>query len=506
MAPSTPAEAAEVARDVVALCKVVVEEPARERLVPAAAKLQWVGRLAERTEACLRDGRSEEALVCAMEALAAAAAHLETPQLRPWRERGLEAAQQVVELCRDSGSAAGEGQATLALARLQLSRGRPDAAVKLVAGAAALFQKAGDKRGEASCATVVVDAHLVKAALAGSGRTARRSHHLKMTPSEVEEELKAVRSKHLRDALAEARDAQELLTLAKDKRGKASLLCTLADIRLALGDLEDAKEAAMMARDLYHDVEDPRGEQAALLLELDAHIADKDGFEALDVGKEIVKVFRKAKDKWGEAEGLLIVMRVQFLMGQHDELMATAAEARALCKTTGDVKMEGLVIDAVMKLHIAKEKTDEAIKSAREAMELYRKARDKQGEAMALHSCACLELDRWFKEVEENLEHFKKMGCMPQYWKGVNKASYDEAVGMVRQAVELFQEAGDTSGKAMAEETLQSTERRAVMLNEPDETKQIFKDGRVVDVVRTWRPSPQETAEGAGAPAKPPRG
>merc|ERR1740120_388815 len=266
-----------------------------------------------------------------------------------------------------------------------------------------------------------------------------------MTPTEVEEDLRKLSGVHLQDALLPVQEALDLF--AKDKRSKADLMYTVADIRLSLNQLDDSKEYAMMARDFYHDVADPRGEQMALLLELDAHIAARNGPEALDVGKEIVKLFRKAKDQQGELEGMYTMMTM-------------AAQVRALCKETRDVKMEGLAIDAVMKYHIEQENWSDAMTTAREAIEVYRRGSDRQGEGMAVHSCACLELDRFFQEVEKNLEYFRKMGCMKHYWKDIDKAKYDELVGMLGKSVELFKQAGDRDGQAMAEETLKSTEKK----------------------------------------------
>merc|ERR1740120_189295 len=312
-----------------------------------------------------------------------------------------------------------------------------------------------------------------------------------MTPTEVEEDLRKLSGVHLQDALLPVQEALDLF--AKDKRSKADLMYTVADIRLSLNQLDDSKEYAMMARDFYHDVADPRGEQMALLLELDAHIAARNGPEALDVGKEIVKLFRKDKDQQGELEGMYTMMTVYGMMRQQEDMMSMAAQVRALCKETRDVKMEGLAIDAVMKYHIEQENWSDAMTTAREAIEVYRRGSDRQGEGMAVHSCACLELDRFFQEVEKNLEYFRKMGCMKHYWKDIDKAKYDELVGMLSKSIELFKLAGDKDGQDMAEETLKSTEKKLVMMNEPDETKQIRKNGRVVETVRTWNPVHERT-------------
>merc|ERR1712232_1341952 len=103
------------------------------------------------------------------------------------------------------------------------------------------------------------------------------------------------------------------------------------------------------------------------------------------------------------------IMTVYGLMRQQADMMTAASQLRALCRETRDVKMEGLVVDAVMQYQIEQENWSDAIATAREAIEVYRRGGDRQGEALAVHSCACLELDRFFEEVEKNLEHFRKM-------------------------------------------------------------------------------------------------
>lgn len=491
MAPSLPS-AEDLASEALAVCQAVVEAP-QGRIVHAAARLQWLSKLYEKANRFFQDGRYDQALPSSMEALAAAAIHLDGAEHKAPRDRGITAAKHSAELFQHGGDHHCEGQALVTLARLQVVRNRPDAAIKTANDAAQVFRKAGSRRGEATCLSAVVDAHVRKASLEASGKTVRKSHQTKMTPSEIQEDLRKRSSVHLQDALTQVPEALELFTLVKEKRSKADLLYTVADIRLSLGQHEDAKEYSMTARDLYHDLEDPKGEQMALLLELDVHIADRNGPEALDVGKEIVKLFRKAKDQRGEAEGMFTMMQVYGMMRQQEDMMSTAAAIRALCKETRDIKMEGLVIDAIMKSQIEQESWNDALKTAQEAMEFYRKASDKQGEAMAFHSSACLQLDRFFEEVNNNLDHFKKMGCMKHYWKEVDKAKYDELVGMLSKAVEIFKQVGDNNGQRMAEDTLQSTEKRILMLNEPDETKQIRKNGRIVETIRTWNPKGEVT-------------
>lgn len=481
-----------LAAEALEVCRVVVEAP-RDRIFPAAGKLQWVGTLLGTADKLFQDGRYDPALPASLEALAAAAVFLDGAEHKVLRDKGLGVAKCAVDYFQSRDEPDSAAQAMIALARFQLVRNRPDQAIQTAGSAREALQRVGHRKGEATCLCIVVEAHVRKATLVASGKTVRKSHQLKMTPSEIEADLRKMSGVHLQDALGPVQEALDLF--AKDKRSKADLMYTVADIRLSLNQLDDAKEYAMMARDFFHDVQDPKCEQMALLLELDAHVAGRDGAEALDVGKEIVKLFKKSKDLRGELEGMFTMMTVYGMMRQQEDMMSMASQLRALCRDSRDVKMEGLVVDAVMKYHMEQESWSEATASARDAIELYRKGSDRQGEAMAVHSCACLELDRFFQEVDSNIEYFKKMGCMQQYWKEINKAKYDECIEMLTRSVELFKQVGDQTGLSMAEETLRSTERKLVMLNDPDETRQIRRNGRVVETVRTWNPNPVREPE-----------
>lgn len=440
-------------------------------------------------EDLLQSRRADDSLMRSMEALRVGASHSSEQDLCKSRRKALKAVTSSSDCFRQAGNTAGLAEAMCALATIQLARNRPAASVDAASDAANIFRKMGDASGEVVASGLAMDAHMAKASSLGSGKHFRQSHHLKMTATEAQEDLKKERDKHFRDALREAEGSLGLLLQLKRKRERADLLCKVAEMQIAVSDLEDAKESAMTARDLYHDLHDQQGEKAALLVEMDAHIACRDGSEALDVAKEITKVFRKAKDKRGEADGMLIMMNVYSMMGQVDEMTKLAKDVRSLCQSINDKKMEGQLVESLMKAHIDKDDVEVALSQAREAAELYRRAGDKSGEARALHARGCLELDAFFKRVESDLKQFKKMGCTQQHFKEVDINAYEESLGLVRKAVELFEEVEDVQGQAQAKQTLQSSDQKAAMMNDPNETKQIFKDGVCVSQVRIWNPS-----------------
>merc|ERR1711972_984732 len=146
-----------------------------------------------------------------------------------------------------------------------------------------------------------------------------------------------------------------------------------------------------------------------------------------------------------------------------------------------------------MRACIEKEDSEVAMSHAREAADIFRKASDKSGEARALHARGCLELEAFFKQLDADLAYFKKMGCIQQHYKEVDIKAYDESLGFCKRAAELFEEAEDTEGQAMVKQTLQDADQKAAMMNDPTETKQIWKDGKLVDVIRTWNPSESQS-------------
>mmetsp|Transcript_126982 Transcript_126982/g.317275 ORF Transcript_126982/g.317275 Transcript_126982/m.317275 type:complete len:509 (-) Transcript_126982:43-1569(-) len=494
MAPTEAEEANTLARAAVEILPLfgtaLQANSSKETTKEAAAELEKFRQLQNEAENFSQEKRGEDSLLRAMEAMRIGALRSKGQQdLTRARAKAVKVATKVAECFRQTGFSAGLGQATCALTALQLARGRPALAVELGSDAANIFRKAGDTLSEAVASGLVVDAHMAKAASLGVGKNFRQSHQLKMTAAEAQEDLSRARGKHFGDAVRAAEGTLDLLTQTNQKRKKADLLCQVSAMHIGAGTLEDAKECAMTARDLYHDLQDPAGEKAALLVEMDAHIADKDGFEALDVAKEVTKVFRKAKDKRGEAEGMLLQMRVLGMMQQVEEMTRLAKDARSLCQSVGDKKMEGQVVSALFNANIDKGDTEIALAQAQEAAEIFRRAGDKSGEANALHARGCIELEAFFKKLESDLAHFRKMGCMQQYYKEPDINAYEASLGLVKKAVDLFEAAEDAEGKAMAQQTLNASDQKAAMMNDPNETKQIWKDGKLVDVVKTWNPN-----------------
>merc|ERR1712176_809663 len=111
---------------------------------------------------------------------------------------------------------------------------------------------------------------------------------------------------------------------------------------------------------------------------------------------------------------------------------------------------------------------------------------DKAGEAAALHTCACLALDKFFKESNQNRKALIKSGFNQKNFVEPELKEYKESIEMVEKAYEIFTEIGDKAGIEMVSDTMANINIKATMLNDPDETRQITKNGQVIEVVEIW--------------------
>lgn len=472
MAPSANPE--DLAREIVDCCKGVedLDQAAKDAVSKAAA-------------ACNSNDKAE-ALQLACQALNLVSGNFVNSDLKKARDKSMKSVQQAASHFKETGNGVGEAHAVCALARLTLSKNRPEGAIKEATQASDLFQEVGNKKGMAQALSTAVDAHLLKAKVVIEGKGVRMNAMVKKTPTEIQEELKALQKKHFEDAATQAREVIELFRQGRDQRGQADMMVSLADISNASGDYEQAKEVAQMARDIYFDLGDNKGQQTALQMEIAAHIESMDGTEALNTAQEIIKVYRKANDKLGEAEGMLEVMKVLYMQGEIAEMMKVGTDARGLLAKSRDASLEGQVLDLIMRAQVSEEKHDEAIKTTREAIDVYRTKNDKHGEAIALHACSTMILDKFFKETKENFALFKKMGFNEDYFKEVDMETYEEAVGMLNKATEYFRALKDKGALEMALETQRQVMIKTTMMNDPDETKNIVKDRKLAEKIETW--------------------
>jgi len=481
--------AADLAQEVLAHCREISEATKQDDAQKKAM---------EEVTKVLAEGKGEEGLRRACEALSLLSVHFTKAPCKPTRDRAQKTVTKVIAYFQGTGDQLGEAYAMKSLARIQVTKNRPEGAKKTATQAAALFRMKGDKKNEASSMVTVVDSHLSKAALVGQPGHTKFTHRLDKTSNQVEEDHKAEALRYQEDAMNAAREVAELFRQANDKRGQADMLCCLADVQNQMNEFERAKEVCMMARDLYLDLDDRKGAQKALELEHHAHIQTGDGEEALNTAQELVKMYRQANDKSGEAEGMFLVMKTHFQFGNCEDLMKVGKDARNICQKANDVEMEGVILDSMMKAQMFLENDDEALKQSEEAIDVFKKAGHKKGQAAAMHACAGIMLDKFFKESDQNVTAWRKSGFNANLFKDYDMESYDKALGLVKEAEDIFTQLGDKEGLALILETQQNITIRATMLSEPDETKQVIKGLQPSEVIHTWHiPDPEDAAAAA---------
>merc|ERR1712190_596745 len=179
-------------------------------------------------------------------------------------------------------------------------------------------------------------------------------------------------------------------------------------------------------------------------------------------------------------------MKVLYLQGDIPELKKMGTDARGLCAKARDARLEGQILDLIMRAQVSEGENDEAIKTTRDAIDVYRTKNDKYGEAIALHACSTMILDKFFKETKENFDFFKKMGFNEDHFKEVDMPAYEEAVGMLNKATEYFRALKNKEGLDMALETQRQVMIKTTMMNDPDETKNIVKDRKLAEKIQTW--------------------
>mmetsp|Transcript_72091 Transcript_72091/g.159526 ORF Transcript_72091/g.159526 Transcript_72091/m.159526 type:complete len:516 (-) Transcript_72091:38-1585(-) len=406
--------------------------------------------------------------------------------LKHSRDKAVKTAEKAWDLFKDGDDNMSQGAALRLAARLQVLKGRPDTAVKVANQAASIFRQAGSTKGEADTLCVCVDARVAKASLVGTEKFERQFSKIKKTAAEAEKESKELRDRLLEEAQSEARNVVALYKSIKERKGMADMYCTLSDIYTAKDDVERGKEAAQEAKEHYGDIMDAKGQQTAVQLEIEACIVGGDGNEALQVAQDAVQLFKKSRDIELEAQAHYQVMRIMFMRGDFDDLLKYSSEARDVCRRSGDVEAESLVLDCLMKTHISKEEHEKAEELARETLDLFKRADHKMGMASSMHAVAALVLEKFFKEYEDALKELKKHGYNSEYWKEPDVSRYNESINMVNEAYDIFTELGEKEARRDVEETMSTITVRGTMLNDPDETRTILRDGRLQEVINTW--------------------
>jgi len=279
----------------------------------------------------------------------------------------------------------------------ELQSARVQGASKLVK----LFQREGDKKGEAGALMILVKVQV--------------------------EPRKMVKS------------ASELLGLYKNlgnakKELEAVLLVVDAQVRNY--DYDDAVATATEAQTHFKGKKDAEGEIEAISLAVKAQWAKGDYVEALNTASSAQGAFEKAKDEKQEAAAWIIVARTRAMGTELAEARSAYEKAAELYKQAGDKNLAARTMESLCKTIMEEGDFEGALKVVREMRTLAKEAGAKLEEA-----CACQ------LAANAHLQASRRDGLL-------DKSVEEEMSQLATDALSMFEELGDAPGIASAKQIL----------------------------------------------------
>jgi len=205
-------------------------------------------------------------------------------------------------------------------------------------------------------------------------------------------------------AVNKAQEALAILTELGDKKSEAAMLREISAMQVAAGEHRQALRNLAEAREIYEELEDDTG--LTLTLVAVAHV------HALNIVQGIKQVEPGSRE-WNE--GL-------------EKAMRTGKEAASIAKEIGEEVIRAYALAIVAQVLMLKERHKEAAEMSNEAVFIFRNAGDESNEAFVLMLCA----DSYFE-----------LGQMT------------DAKAAAEEALDIFKYIEDEEGQREAEERLQ---------------------------------------------------
>uniref|UniRef100_A0A7S2L8V5 Carrier domain-containing protein n=1 Tax=Zooxanthella nutricula TaxID=1333877 RepID=A0A7S2L8V5_9DINO len=327
-------------------------------------------------------------------------------------ERGVEAfqhARAAVEFFEGSKDARMHGIALLALAHCHMtqavqhdSRQEIDSALQVAKDAAAAFQRADERRGQAKAL------HAQAAACAHAEDVDDAVRHGKQALALWRDlglaQFEGMELRCLAEWLRAADQADEALKMAEaahkifekigNRRGwEAAAMVSVARAHLEVGAVETAHGMAKDAIRAYESTADEAGEVAAMSLMVDVQLAQDNGSEALGYAERCLEALRAlrsrtAEDHKFEASLLHSVAQIHMAQESFDKAATCCKDSVRIFKDAGDDLNANLVLHTLSNVHIGLGEYREAIKAASEARDFFRKRGHKRGHAFSCLQCA----------------------------------------------------------------------------------------------------------------------
>jgi hypothetical protein len=226
----------------------------------------------------------------------------------------------------------------------------------------------------------------------------------------------AFRSKGVNAAAMQgAYDELSKLKAAKDKKGEASMLMSIAEGKLAQDSPEEALTLLADAGARFRESGDKQKEGDSLLMYVKACCKRDRRDEALKAGNDALALFKGVNDKAGESKALLAIAAAHVAAGNIDEGRKVAESALELSKAVDSKKLEISALLMLADMFLLKEWSRQSAQKAQQALTLSRTLGFSRGEGMALNTLALAltasgETKEAQKIAEDGLARFQAKG------------------------------------------------------------------------------------------------
>eukprot|EP00930_Biecheleria_cincta_P082646 TRINITY_DN72347_c0_g1_i1.p1 TRINITY_DN72347_c0_g1~~TRINITY_DN72347_c0_g1_i1.p1 ORF type:complete len:821 (+),score=204.70 TRINITY_DN72347_c0_g1_i1:142-2604(+) len=382
------------------------------------------------------------------------------------------------------GSPCGQGIAKEAIGRIYIALDKTDKAIEVVDEARGIADELGDKKWSAKLLYSTAQAHMRGKAPGLSLETLDKAIALAEEAGDTQEVNRL--QQNLIDGLLHQGNMKAALRVATearaaaaqksgDKRAEATFILREAQIKYAMTKAEEAIALAKQAQELYQESYWPRGEAGALQFVADVCLQRGDIEGALESGEERLAILREMNDPVAEIYGILFIASVHLKDENFAEADKLAQEAQQMSrKETTDTKTQVEVLVFLEQVCSAqaiallpddkagKPLVDRAVRAVNEALQLAGKAENRMLRAMVLFRRAqtmvlARRIAAALRDIKdaivtfEALEQYNMLGrsllqCATMKY-GLGKD--DEAAAEVEQANVIAQ---DTNDQALAKD------------------------------------------------------
>ena len=253
-----------------------------------------------------------------------------------------------------------------------------------------------------------------------------------------------------------------------DRLGQANALTAVGDVRRGTGDYPAAAQAQEQALGIYRDLGDQDGQAKALSHLGDVRRATGDYRAAAQAQEQALGVYRDLGDRIGQADALSHLGDIRRATGDHRAAARTLEQALGVYRDVGDRLGQA---NALLYLGVVRRMTGDyraAAQTLEHALNIYRDIGNRGGEAEALNETGTLhrvsgdiaQADRCHQQALELAcaiaSSWDEAHALAGLGRGALAADRaDEAAGMLRQALDIFQrigaaEAADVSAELQA--------------------------------------------------------